>query len=143
MDFALQPYTEAGQRFVTLAEHHAADFATRAAAHDRDGSFSFENIAALQQTCLYQRGWPNPAARSVASSGPRPAQQSASWPLITTAGTERTPKLLARRATSGCRMSSTVTSQEGHAICLTSVTVSSHTEHPALKISIVRLVTIV
>lgn len=50
MDFALQPLTESGKRFVALAERHAADFTTRAAAHDRDGSFPFENIAAMQQS---------------------------------------------------------------------------------------------
>src|SRR2546422_4362071 len=36
------------------------------------------------------KGTPKPAARSVASSGPRPAQQPASLPSITTAGTLRT-----------------------------------------------------
>ena len=50
MDFALQPYTTAGTRFVALAEQHAADFATRADQHDREGSFSIENIAAMQQS---------------------------------------------------------------------------------------------
>jgi alkylation response protein AidB-like acyl-CoA dehydrogenase len=50
MDFALQPLTESGKRFVALAERHAADFTTRAAAHDRDGSFPVENIAAMQQS---------------------------------------------------------------------------------------------
>src|SRR5262249_18791667 len=53
------------------------------------------------------------------------------------------PKLLARRATSGLSISSTVTSQDGHAACFTMVTVSSHTDHPALKISSVCLVAIV
>jgi alkylation response protein AidB-like acyl-CoA dehydrogenase len=50
MDFALQPLTESGKRFVALAEQHAADFTTRTAAHDRDGSFPVENIAAMQQS---------------------------------------------------------------------------------------------
>lgn len=52
-------------------------------------------------------GWPNPADFRVASSGPRPAQQFASLPSITTAGTERTPRFLARLATSASFMSST------------------------------------
>src|SRR5262249_19571460 len=89
------------------------------------------------------RACPTPAARRVASSTPRPAQQSASVPLITTAGTLRIPKLFACRATSGLCISNTVTSHEGHAIRLTSSTVSSQAAHPALKISIVRLVAIV
>jgi hypothetical protein len=50
MDFALQALTQPGQRFTALAEQHAADFASRAAEHDRDGSFPFENIAALQRS---------------------------------------------------------------------------------------------
>ena len=87
----------------------------------------------------YESGCPTPVARSVCSSGPCPAQQLASSPLMTTAGTERILKLFARRATSGLFMSSTVTSQDGHAIRFTSAMASSHAGHPALKISIVRL----
>jgi alkylation response protein AidB-like acyl-CoA dehydrogenase len=50
MDFALQPLTTPGKCLVALAEHHAEDFATRAAQHDREGSFPFENIVALQES---------------------------------------------------------------------------------------------
>jgi alkylation response protein AidB-like acyl-CoA dehydrogenase len=50
MDFALQPLTESGKRFVALAEQHAVDFSARAAVYDRDGSFPFEHIAAMRQS---------------------------------------------------------------------------------------------
>lgn len=50
MNFELLPCTAAGERLVALAEAHAADFATRAAQHDREGSFPFENIVAMQQS---------------------------------------------------------------------------------------------
>lgn len=48
MDFQLAPLTGPGARLVKLAEQHAADFATRADQHDREGSFPFENIEALR-----------------------------------------------------------------------------------------------
>jgi len=50
MDFALQPHTTAGARFVALAEQHAADFVTRADQHDHEASFPSENIAAMQRS---------------------------------------------------------------------------------------------
>jgi ankyrin repeat protein len=61
-------------------------------------------------------GCPSPAARSVASSGPLPAQQSASLPSMTTAGTRWMPRLFARLATLASCMSSTSTSQDGQAM---------------------------
>ncbi len=48
MNTELQATTEAGRKFVALAEEHAADFATRADQHDREASFPHENIEALQ-----------------------------------------------------------------------------------------------
>jgi alkylation response protein AidB-like acyl-CoA dehydrogenase len=50
MDFALLPSTASGSRFISLAEQHAADFATRADQHDREGSFPFENIEVMQRS---------------------------------------------------------------------------------------------
>jgi len=50
MDFGLLPSTASGSRFVSLAEQHAVDFATRADQHDREGSFPFENIEAMQRS---------------------------------------------------------------------------------------------
>ena len=46
----LTPTTEAGRRFVALAEEHAADFATRAADHDREGTFPTENFEAMKES---------------------------------------------------------------------------------------------
>jgi alkylation response protein AidB-like acyl-CoA dehydrogenase len=50
MNFELKPLTEPGYRLVTLAEEHAADFATRAEQHDREGSFPVDNLQALQES---------------------------------------------------------------------------------------------
>jgi alkylation response protein AidB-like acyl-CoA dehydrogenase len=50
MNTELQAATEAGRKFVALAEEHAADFATRADQHDREATFPHENIAALQES---------------------------------------------------------------------------------------------
>jgi len=52
MDFALQPNTTSGSRFVELAENHATDFAIRAGRHDREGRFPFENIEDMQRSGL-------------------------------------------------------------------------------------------
>jgi alkylation response protein AidB-like acyl-CoA dehydrogenase len=50
MKFQLEAITEPGRRLVLLAEDLAADFATRAAQHDREGSFAHENVGALRRT---------------------------------------------------------------------------------------------
>ncbi|MEX2246333.1 MAG: acyl-CoA dehydrogenase family protein [Dehalococcoidia bacterium] len=50
IDHELQATTEPGRRFVAMAEEHAKDFATRADQHDREASFPFENIKALQES---------------------------------------------------------------------------------------------
>lgn len=84
-------------------------------------------------------GRPIPAALSVASCGPRSVQQSDSLPSMTTAGTERMPRPLARLATFGSCISSTVTWHDGQAMRSTSLTASSQAGHPALKTSTCRL----
>ena len=50
MNFELKPVTEPGRRLVEIAEDHAADFATRADQHDRENSFPFENMEAMQNS---------------------------------------------------------------------------------------------
>jgi alkylation response protein AidB-like acyl-CoA dehydrogenase len=50
MYFQLEAMTEPGRRLVMLAEDLALDFATRAAHHDREGSFAHENVDALRRT---------------------------------------------------------------------------------------------
>src|SRR5215211_7499650 len=50
MKFQLEAMTEPGRRLVMLAEELAADFATRAAQHDREGSFAHENVEALRRS---------------------------------------------------------------------------------------------
>src|SRR5215207_1093689 len=50
MDFELQARTDSGRRLVALAERLAADFAARAADHDRDGSYPHEDVAALRES---------------------------------------------------------------------------------------------
>ena len=50
MEFELQASTAPGKQMVELAEKHAADFAARAAEHDRDATFPFENIEAMKKS---------------------------------------------------------------------------------------------
>jgi hypothetical protein len=87
----------------------------------------------------YDMGTPSPADLRTSTSGPRPSQQSASLPSITTAGTDLMPRPLARLDTVGSFISRMVTSQDAHALSLTIVIASWQTGHPALKISILRV----
>lgn len=50
MDHELLPVTDPGRTFVAQCEEHAADFASRAAEHDRDATFPVENIEAMQKS---------------------------------------------------------------------------------------------
>src|SRR5262249_50723189 len=79
-----------------------------------------------------------PAVWRTFLSTPLPAQQPASFPLIATAGTLRTPKRLALAAPLFLCISRTVTSQDSQASFFTSSIVCLHAEHPALNISILR-----
>jgi len=46
----LMPMTDAGRKFVKLAEKHAAEFAERAEAFDRAGRFPFDNFEDMKQS---------------------------------------------------------------------------------------------
>src|SRR5947207_1226689 len=46
----VEPLTASQERWVALAAQHADDFATRAAQHDRENSFPFENYEAVKAT---------------------------------------------------------------------------------------------
>ena len=81
-------------------------------------------------------GWPRPAARRTPSSMPRPVQQSATAPSMATAGTELIPSSFAYSVTLSSFMSRTITSHESHAHSLILATASSHTEQPALKLTL-------
>lgn len=48
MNFELQARTGPGRTLIELAEQLAEDFATRAAKHDNEGSFAFENVELLK-----------------------------------------------------------------------------------------------
>ena len=50
MDFELCPVSDAGRVFVDLCESHRDVFSSRAAVHDRDGSFPTENFADLARS---------------------------------------------------------------------------------------------
>ncbi len=50
MDFELCPVSDAGRIFVDLCEAHQGVFSSRAAVHDRDGSFPTENFADLARS---------------------------------------------------------------------------------------------
>jgi alkylation response protein AidB-like acyl-CoA dehydrogenase len=52
MNFELQPRSEAGHRFVTLAEEYARVFAASSDRHDRENSFAADNIMALRKSGL-------------------------------------------------------------------------------------------
>ena len=55
-----QAMTASQRHWVDLAAHHADDFATRAAQHDRENSYPVENIEALKAsgyTCKAHRSW--------------------------------------------------------------------------------------
>ncbi|MCH8009611.1 MAG: acyl-CoA/acyl-ACP dehydrogenase, partial [Chloroflexi bacterium] len=58
MDLELQALTEPGRRLVALAEEHAADFATRAEQHDREGSFPKENFEAMRESGMLMASLP-------------------------------------------------------------------------------------
>ena len=50
MNIELKAVTEPGRRLVEIAEGHVADFATHTDEHDRESSFPFENMEALQKS---------------------------------------------------------------------------------------------
>ena len=75
MRFELQARTDAGRDLVSLAERLAADFATRAGEHDREGSYPFENVQALGETRLPGRARAARAGRPGRGVGPRSARR--------------------------------------------------------------------
>jgi alkylation response protein AidB-like acyl-CoA dehydrogenase len=58
VNLELQPITEPGKKLIALAEEHATDFATRAAQHDEEGSFAFENFEAMRESGVLMASLP-------------------------------------------------------------------------------------
>jgi hypothetical protein len=79
MDFALQPNTTPGSRFVELAETHAGDFAVRGGRHDREGSFPFENIEDMQRSGVVRACVPLELAASASNLFIMPRLGSIGW----------------------------------------------------------------
>jgi hypothetical protein len=65
MRFQLGARTDAGRDIVSLAERLAADFAGRAADHDREASYPFENVRPSGRPAT----WPLPCRASSADWG--------------------------------------------------------------------------
>ena len=71
MPLELRASTGGRRALVALAERLAEDLATRAAAHDRDGSFPFESIDALRRGRLLRGAGPGGARRARRGLRPR------------------------------------------------------------------------
>jgi hypothetical protein len=81
MPIELTAHTAAGARLVTIAERLSHVLASRAAEHDRDGTFPFEAIDALKAA-----GYFASPSRSAASASPPPTTSSsrrAAWRAAT------------------------------------------------------------
>ena len=115
MDFELHARTESGRRLVALAEGLAADFAPRAAEHDRDGSYPHEDVATLRESGYLAAPVPQELGGMgvesvhdllVASSRLSRGQPSVAiganmhWiPLVTCALADAAPSMVAQRLT--------------------------------------------
>ena len=69
MPIELKAHTEAGARLVTIAKQLSEELASRAAEHDRDGTYPFEAIDALKAAGTSPR--PSPSSSAGSASPPR------------------------------------------------------------------------
>ena len=83
MPIELSAHTEAGARLVAIAEELSPQLASRAAEHDRDGTYPFEAIDALKAAGYFAAPVPSSSVGSASPPRTTSSSRQAAWRAAT------------------------------------------------------------